>query len=267
MTLAGKATTNHTGRASPKMFSIYLHLIISSLLMFIQPQFSIPSIRWMVLSLPTATLALLVGQMLPAQAQTRFSDVPSDYWAAPFIQALADRGVIRGFADGSFRPDDPITRAQFAVLVGQAFDRPTVRRAIRFRDVPTRYWAASAIQAAQREGFLSGYPGGDFRPDQPMPRAQVSVALASGLQFTPDGTNITVTGGLCDYNSIPSYADDGVAAATFRNLTVKYPNIDFLNPNRASTRAEVAASIYQGLVATGSAPAIASPYIYRPGQR
>jgi hypothetical protein len=234
--------------------------------MSIQAKFSSRSIRLITLSLTAATLASLVRQ-IPAQAQTTFSDVPSDYWAAEFIQALVDRNVIRGFADGRFRPNEPITRAQFAVLVDQAFNRPTVRSAVCFRDVPSNHWAANAIRTAYAEGFLSGYPGNVLNPAQAMPRAQVLVSLASGLQFEPDGTNITVTGGLCDYNSIPSYADDGVAAATFRNLTVKYPNIDFLNPNRASTRAEVAASIYQGLVATGSAPAIASPYIYRPGQR
>ncbi|MBW4458903.1 MAG: S-layer homology domain-containing protein [Nodosilinea sp. WJT8-NPBG4] len=108
--------------------------------------------------LTVATLASLVAQ-IPAQAQTTFSDVPSDYWAAQFIQALVDRGVIRGFADGSFRPNEPITRAQFAVLVNQAFDQPTVRGAVGFRDVPSSYWAGSAIQTAHAEGFLSGYPG------------------------------------------------------------------------------------------------------------
>ena len=215
----------------------------------------------MSLSLTVATLASLVGQ-IPAQAQTTFSDVPSDYWAAQYIQALVERGVIRGFADGSFRPNDPITRAQFAVLVDQAFDRPAVRSAVRFRDVPGSYWAANAIQTAYTEGFLSGYPGSVFNPAQPMPRAQVLVALASGLQFEPNGTNASVTGGFRDYDSIPFYADDGVAAATFRNLTVNYPDVDFLDPNRAATRAEVTVSIYQGLVATSSAPAIESPYIY-----
>ncbi len=233
--------------------------------MSIHAKFSSKLIRLISRSLTVATLALLVGQ-IPAQAQITFSDVPSDYWAAPFIQALGDRGVIRGFPDGRFRPNDPITRAQFAVLVDQAFDQPTVRSAIRFRDVPSSYWAASTIQTAYTEGFLSGYPGNVFNPAQPMPRVQVLVALASGLRFEPSGTNITVTGGLRDYNSIPVYAEDGVAAATFRNLTVNYPSPDVLNPNRAATRAEVAASIYQGLVATGSAPAIGSPYIYRPGQ-
>ncbi|MBE9156680.1 S-layer homology domain-containing protein [Nodosilinea sp. LEGE 06152] len=224
-------------------------------------EFSSKFVRLMCSSLTVAMLATLVGQ-LPAQAQATFSDVPPDYWAAQFIQALADRGVIRGFVDGSFRPNDPVTRAQFAVLVAQAFDRPTVRSAVRFGDVPSSYWAADAIQAAYTEGFLRGYPGGVFNPSQPMPRAQVLVALASGLQFEPSGTNASVTGGFRDYDSIPFYADDGVAAATFRNLTVNYPNIDFLDPNRAATRAEVAASIYQGLVATDSAPAIESPYIY-----
>jgi len=228
--------------------------------MSIQAKFSSRFIRLMSLSLTVATLASLVGQ-IPAQAQTTFSDVPSDYWAAQYIQALVERGVIRGFADGSFRPDEPITRAQFAVLVGQAFERPTVRSAVRFRDVKSSYWAASAIQTAYTEGFLSGYPGNVFNPAQPMPRAQVLVALASGLQFKPSGTNASVIGGFRDYNSIPFYALDGVAAATFRDLTVNYPNIDFLNPNRAATRAEVAASIYQGLVATSRAPALESPYI------
>ena len=93
---------------------------------------------------------------------------------------------------------------------------------------------------------------------------QYSIAALSTnfyLQFKPSGTNASVIGGFRDYNSIPFYAHDGVAAATFRDLTVNYPNIDFLNPNRAATRAEVAASIYQGLVATSSAPAIEFPYI------
>lgn len=197
----------------------------------------------------------------PVQAQTSFSDVQPSNWAAGFIQALVSRGVIRGFPDGSFRPNDPVTRAQFAVMVGQAFDRPTVRNPIRFTDVQSSYWAAGAIRAAYTEGFLSGYPGNVFNPAQPMPRAQVLVALASGLQFEPNGTNLSVIGGFGDYDSIPEYAKDGVAAATFRKLTVNYPNVDVFNPNRASTRAEVAASIYQGLVAAGSAPAIPSPYI------
>lgn len=214
----------------------------------------------MAVSTTIGTLAALILQ-IPVQAQTTFSDVQSSYWAAGFIQALADRGAIRGFSDGSFRPNDPVTRAQFAVMVDQAFDRSAVRSAIRFTDVPSRYWASSAIQAAYTEGFLSGYPSKVFNPAQAMPRAQVLVALASGLQLKPQGTNASVIGGFRDYESIPFYAQDGVSAAVFRKIAVNYPNIDFLNPNRSSTRAEVAASIYQALVASGKAPKIASPYI------
>ncbi|MBW4421006.1 MAG: S-layer homology domain-containing protein [Myxacorys californica WJT36-NPBG1] len=232
--------------------------------MSIRFKFSSSTVLVRALSLTVGTLAVLMVRV-PVQAQTTFSDVQSSNWAAGFIQPLADRGIIRGFPDGSFRPNAPVTRAEFAVMVDQAFDRSAVRSAIRFKDVPSRYWASRAIQAAYTEGFLSGYPGSVFNPAQAMPRAQVLVALASGLQLEPQGTNITVIGGFSDYESIPYYAEDGVAAAVFRLIAVNYPNVKFLNPNRASTRAEVAASIYQALVASGKAPKIVSPYIFSAG--
>jgi hypothetical protein len=196
----------------------------------------------------------------PVQAQTTFSDVRSDDWAAPFIRALVDRGVIAGFQDGSFRPNEPVTRAQFAALVEKAFDRPPVREATCFADLPSGYWATSAIDAAYREGFLSGYPKNIFNPAQPMPRAQVLVALTSGLQFKPEGSYLSVVT-FKDLRSIPAYAQDGISAATERRLTVNYPDVEVLNPNRSTTRAEVAVSIYQALVASQKAPRIGSPYI------
>ena len=60
--------------------------------------------------------------MMPAQAQTTsFSDVSSSYWAASFISELAQRDVIAGFPDGTFRPNDPVTRAQFAATRRKSF--------------------------------------------------------------------------------------------------------------------------------------------------
>ncbi|NJK30086.1 MAG: S-layer homology domain-containing protein, partial [Acaryochloris sp. SU_5_25] len=51
--------------------------------------------------------------VLPATAQTNFSDVSISYWARPFIEKLAEKNVIKGFPDGTFKPDEPVTRAQF----------------------------------------------------------------------------------------------------------------------------------------------------------
>jgi hypothetical protein len=69
-----------------------------------------------------------------AQATT-FPDIQGN-WAQSFIEALAARGVIRGFPDGTFRPDEPVTRAQFAAMIRQAFQRAPKRSGTQFVDVP-----------------------------------------------------------------------------------------------------------------------------------
>lgn len=205
--------------------------------------------------------APLVVVQAPAQAQSTFSDISSDYWARRFIQELADRGVISGFPDGTFRPNEPVTRAQFAAMVRQAFRRSPIRDAVRFNDVPSNYWAAEAIREAYTTGFLTGYPGNIFRPDENIPRAQVLVSLANGLRYNANNSIDSTLQTYVDANSIPDWARSSVAAATERRIVVNYPDVRFLNPSRTATRAEVAAFIYQALVSSGEVAAISSPYI------
>lgn len=197
----------------------------------------------------------------PAVAQTTFPDVPSSYWASGFIQALVNRGVITGFPDGSFRPEEPVTRAQFAAMIRKAFNKAPVRNAIQFIDVPAGFWAADAIQTAYTTGFLAGYPGNVFRPSENIPRAQVLVSLANGLNYVASGTPDSVLVAYNDASSIPDYARPSIAAATQKQIVVNYPDVRTLNPNQVATRAEVAAFIYQALVSSGQVSAINSPYI------
>jgi hypothetical protein len=205
--------------------------------------------------------------MMPAQAQTTsFSDVSSSYWAASFISELAQRDVIAGFPDGTFRPNEPVTRAQFAAMIRKAFNRPQERSGVNFVDVSQNYWAYSAIQEAYTTGFLSGYPGNIFQPNQNIPRVQVLVSLANGLDYSVNTEVETILQQYYnDASQVPSYARSSVAAATDRQIVVNYPNIRLLNPNQVATRAEVAAFIYQALVSSGQANAITSPYVV--GQR
>jgi hypothetical protein len=197
----------------------------------------------------------------PALAQAAFPDVPSNYWAAPFIRELVNRGVIAGFPDGSFRPEEPVTRAQFAAMISKAFRATPRRGAVNFNDVPANYWAAQAIRQAYTTGFLAGYPDGSFRPEQDIPRAQVLVSLSSGLSYTATGSVETVLGVFTDASSIPGYARPSIAAATERQMVVNYPDVQVLNPNEVATRAEVAAFIHQALVSQQQATAINSPFI------
>ncbi len=192
----------------------------------------------------------------PASA-VNFSDTRS-HWARPFIQTLADRQIIAGFPDGTFKPDAPVTRAQFAAIVKNAFSNSAVRVSRGFGDVPSSYWAATAIGKAYETGFMSGYPDGAFKPEQQIPKVQVLVALSSGLNFTPVRAADTTLATFRDSGEIPAYAKGGVAAAAERDVVVNYPNVSFLNPNETATRADVAAYIYQTLVNQGKLAPIAT---------
>jgi hypothetical protein len=192
----------------------------------------------------------------PATA-ANFSDTRS-HWARPFIETLAERQIIAGFPDGTFKPDAPVTRAQFAAIVKNAFSNSSVRVSRGFGDVPGSYWAATAIGKAYETGFMSGYPDGAFKPEQQIPKVQVLVALSSGLNFTPARAADTTLATFRDGGEIPAYAKSGVAAAAERNVVVNYPNVSFLNPNETATRADVAAYIYQTLVNQGKLAPIAT---------
>lgn len=202
----------------------------------------------------------------PGFAQsTNFTDVSSSYWARNFISELSQRDIIAGFPDGSFRPDAPVTRAQFAAMLRKAnkeFRKQAKRDGTRFVDVPSNYWAVSAIQDAYITGFLTGYPGSVFRPEQNIPREQALVSLANGLEYSTNST--TVLNYYNDSSSISSWARPPIAAATDNRVVVNYPNVNTLNPQRNATRAEVAAFIYQALVKEGLANAVSSQYIADP---
>lgn len=200
----------------------------------------------------------------PAQTQTTsFSDVSSDYWANPFIQALAQRNVISGFTDGTFKPDQPVTRAQFAAMIQKAFNQNPTRQLNQggFRDVPAGYWAASAIQEAYETGFMSGYPNNLFLPNQQIPKVQAIVALTNGLALNAGDTTTNVLSTYySDAAEIPAYAVNNVGAATQANLVVNYPELKVLNPNVSVTRAEAAALLYQALVRQGQLQPLASNF-------
>jgi hypothetical protein len=214
------------------------------------------------LGLTVSTVAPLLGTLLgaaPALAQSRFSDVPTSHWAEGFISDLANRGVIAGFPDGRFQPNAPVTRAQYAAMVRNAFNKTPIRSEVEFGDVAANFWAAPAIDEAYTMGFLTGYPGNVFNPNQNIPRAQVLVSLANGLDHGPSNPNLVNI--YQDAAAIPSYAVNSIAAATEESPVVNYPNVQYLNPNITATRADVAAFIYQALHSEGQVATITSPYI------
>jgi hypothetical protein len=188
------------------------------------------------------------------------SDVAGN-WAEPFIRVLVEKDIIKGYPDGTFRPDQPITRAEYAALINKAFELQPVRAARKFKDVPSKFWAASVIQKAYQSGFLAGYPNGTFAPKQNIIRIQSLVSLVNGSKLEPTGT-LDLNSVFGDATQVPSYGQNALIAATQRCVAVsveydssKLPGGNF-GPNTVATRADVAAYIHQVLVGAGKLTAL-----------
>ncbi len=173
------------------------------------------------------------------------------HWAEKQITALAQRNVIKGFDDGTFRPEEPVTRAQFAAMLVSAFpNKPLVRPAQAFKDVADTFWGHKVIAQAFAQGFMSGYPTGEFKPADQIPRVQVLVSLVSGTKLN-GGDPAKLKDTFKDAEEIPSYAVAAIATATQNKLVVNHPDPKQLAPNRLATRAEVAAMLYQLMIQQG----------------
>ncbi|BAZ08101.1 S-layer homology domain-containing protein [Calothrix sp. NIES-3974] len=197
--------------------------------------------------------------VLPNTQLPTFSDLPG-HWAEPFIRGLASLKLINGFADGSFKPDQPMNRAEYAVLITNAFNPAPKRNPSQFVDVPKKFWAHDAILKATAGGFVSGFSDRTFRPEQHVQRLQVIVSLVSGLSLPPQpATNLASI--YKDIQSVPQNTHTAIATATHHRLVVNYPHPNQLLPQKPATRGEVAAFVYQAMVTTGRIRAIASPYI------
>jgi hypothetical protein len=211
---------------------------------------------------PTQSSRIVVPSASPG-ATVAFPDLSPQYWAYPFIAELARRGMISGFEDGTFRPDQPVTRAQYASLISEVLPEAQ-QNPLAFADVPVGFWGKPAIDEAVKTGFLKGYPDTTFQPDQPISRMQVLLSLANGFQLPRPADPNAPLQVFQDREQIAEWARPAVAAATQSNVVVSYPNVNQLNPNQPATRADVAAMLYQALTTTGQLPPIQSNYIARP---
>ncbi|MFD2170464.1 S-layer homology domain-containing protein [Tumebacillus lipolyticus] len=148
-----------------------------------------------------AEVAAIFARFFGAKAsggETTFTDVSATMWAADAIRFTSARGVMKGYPDGTFRPDQPITRAEMAVLL-TAFRKggDAVQNGSGFVDTEG-HWAADAICWAQAVGLLSGYPDGAFRPEQALSRAEAVVILNKLFDLKPTAA------GAAMYADVPS---------------------------------------------------------------
>ena len=132
---------------------------------------------------------LLTEKMTADQTYSNtFSDVAKSHWAANYIGYMQQFGIINGYADGSFRPDASVTRAEFAAIASR-FERLT-EGTKSFSDVPGSHWAAKYINFAATRGWVNGYADGTFRPNNSITRAEVAAVTCRLLERNADQSYI-----------------------------------------------------------------------------
>ena len=121
-----------------------------------------------------------------------FSDLDGYPWARPAIEGLSGKGIISGMGDSRFAPGEPLTRAQFAVMMILALgEQPETAAANRFNDVNRTDWHFPYVQKAAALGILHGYTDGTFRPDQALNRQEMLTIVVQAMGVKVDSAVVS----------------------------------------------------------------------------
>lgn len=169
----------------------------------------------------------------PSQTDTNWEDV-TGHWAEHAIRMLAQKGWVQGYPDETFRPNEPMTRAEFVSIIIRALGLEA-SGGITFSDT-AGHWAEAFVAAAYEHGIIKGYSDTVFGPDDPITREQLAVILvrAFGLQPKPGEQEPSFT----DADQISSWAREAIAIAASHGLFAGYGDGTF-KPHNAATRAEI----------------------------
>ena len=113
-----------------------------------------------------------------------YNDVKDGDWFCCAVSTLSKMGIIKGYEDGSFKPNDPISRAEFAAIAAR-FDPDGDKTPATFFDVSS-HWAKDEISIAANHGWIKGYEDGSFKPDQKITRAETMTLVNRVLNRLPE---------------------------------------------------------------------------------
>lgn len=166
------------------------------------------------------------------------------HWARAALNELSQKNWIRGFEDGTYRPDDPVTRGQLAAMIARALGTETPPEGFvsQFTDVES-HWAAAAVMALEADGKAPGYAAGAetagvFLPDQPATRAEAALFLALAISLS-EVTDPFFPSKFTDIGGIP--AAWAVKALESRDFIGGFleNGISYYKPDNNLTRAEI----------------------------
>ena len=171
-----------------------------------------------------------------------FRDVTSAHWAFASVERAAELGLVTGYSDGTFRPDTPVTRAQFVLMLWRMCSKPAAAKAASFADASAD-WYQDALSWAVEKGYVNGLSDTRFGPDAPITRQQ-AMAILFRLNGGQSGTELTLTGiyeqTFADSTTIAAWAKDATWWAVYHEL-VSGVGGSRIAPEANASRAQIAA--------------------------
>ena len=167
----------------------------------------------------------------------QFSDT-QNHWAQDIIGKIAAQGIIDGYPNGKFGPNDPVRREHIAVMIQRAIKLVPTKEINAFNDVPKSHPNYEAIMALAKAGIIDGYAG-KFKPNAPMTRAELAKVLVLAFNLTPGGnsTFTDVSANHWSYPFISALADAGIAIGNSGKFLANEP----------VTRAQFVVFLYRAL--------------------
>lgn len=173
-----------------------------------------------------------------------FLDVPADHAESTFIHYLAERGLINGYPDGRFGPDDPLNRAAATKLATQVAGLAPLLEgaALGFSDLPLDHWAVAYVRVGLAHKVVEGFPDQTFRPDQPITRAELAALAVRSTRQSMDRLPVLT---LADVAPDDWYHNAALLAVVSGMMVAEDGTF---RPNDTATRAEAARAFARALL-------------------
>ncbi|MEK5023966.1 glycosyl hydrolase [Paenibacillus sp. FSL M7-1046] len=179
------------------------------------------------------TALMMFSMAVPALAGSARKEKLATHWAKESIAKWQGNGVLQGYPDGSFKPDNNVTRAELTSIINKLFGFSALPES-NFSDVPAGAWYAKNLAVAKQAGYYKGFPDNKAKADTKLTRQDTAVLLASVFSLTPGNSAAALA--FTDSSGISLYANEAIQA--LQGTLNGYPDGSF-RPDRLITRAEV----------------------------
>jgi len=195
--------------------------------------------------------ALAVLAMVHNPANAFYTDMDENHWAYQSIKFLTEVGVVVGYPDGTYKPDIPVTRAEFASMAIKALgqENTTVAQEIHFDDITPEFWAYNIIQKAVYFDLIPDAKGESYRPFDSVTRAEainIAVNALTTNQISQEKADSIIAKSYEDYEKLPAWFLMAAAKAHILDLVVVMPGHEGkMEALRPANRAEVDQILYK----------------------